>query len=89
MAIIPSAPSPRPRKRPLPRRPRRVTILGSTGSIGTNTIDLIERQPQDFEVEALTANTNVAKLAEQARRLKPRTAVIADPTRYRELKAAL
>jgi 1-deoxy-D-xylulose-5-phosphate reductoisomerase len=69
--------------------PRRVTILGSTGSVGCNTIDLIARQPAAFEVEALTAYRNVKLLAEQARRLKPRMAVIADPAGHGELKEAL
>ncbi len=69
--------------------PRRVTILGATGSVGRNTIDLIERRPDAFQVEALTANRNVALLAEQARRLKPRTAVIADSDHYNDLKASL
>ena len=69
--------------------PRQVTILGSTGSVGCNTIDLIDRQPQNFRIEALTANTNVAALAEQARRLKPGLAVVADPTGYSDLKEAL
>jgi 1-deoxy-D-xylulose-5-phosphate reductoisomerase len=70
-------------------RPRRVTVLGSTGSVGCNTIDLIERQKDDFTVEALTAHRNVALLAAQARRLGARLAVIADPTLYDELKSAL
>jgi 1-deoxy-D-xylulose-5-phosphate reductoisomerase len=70
-------------------RPRRVTVLGSTGSVGCNTIDLIERQKDDFVVEALTAHRNVALLAAQARRLGARLAVIADPTLYDELKSAL
>ncbi|MBI3451954.1 MAG: 1-deoxy-D-xylulose-5-phosphate reductoisomerase [Rhodospirillales bacterium] len=69
--------------------PRRVTILGSTGSVGGNTLDLIERNPDCFAVEALTAGGNVALLAEQARRLRPRRAVIADPGRYRDLADAL
>jgi len=68
---------------------RRVTILGSTGSIGCNTLDLIERRRDDFEIEALTAHHSVDKLAEQARRLQPRAAVIADATKYDDLKAAL
>ena len=46
--------------------PRRVTILGSTGSVGCNTIDLIDRQPGAFQVEALTVYDNVELLAEQA-----------------------
>ena len=53
-----------------------MTILGSTGSVGINTVDLVERQPDDFIVEALTANRNVAVLAEQARRLLPKVAVV-------------
>ncbi len=69
--------------------PRRVTILGSTGSIGRNTVDLIERQPDAFVVEALTANSNVALLAEQSKKLRPRVAVVADPDRYADLKDAL
>ena len=69
--------------------PRRVTILGSTGSVGTNTVDLIERNRERYIVEALTANNNVALLAEQARQLKPRKAVVADERQYAALKAAL
>jgi 1-deoxy-D-xylulose-5-phosphate reductoisomerase len=68
---------------------RRVTILGSTGSVGCNTIDLIERQPEAFEIAALTAHSNVRELAEQARRLRPDIAVIADESLYGELKEAL
>ena len=70
-------------------KPRRVTILGSTGSVGCNTVDLIERRPGAFVVEAMSARSNVALLAEQARRLRPRLAVIADEGRYAELRAAL
>ncbi len=71
------------------RRPRRVTILGSTGSVGRNTLDLIERHRHAYEVEALTAYSNVELLAEQARRLCPRLAVIGDDSLYAELKEAL
>ena len=69
--------------------PRSVTILGSTGSVGCNTIDLIRRHPDSFTVEALTANNSVALLAEQARALRPRLAVVADPKGYEDLKDAL
>ncbi|MBL8662826.1 MAG: 1-deoxy-D-xylulose-5-phosphate reductoisomerase [Candidatus Odyssella sp.] len=69
--------------------PRRITILGSTGSIGCNTIDLVEREPEGYCVEALTANRNVTLLAEQARRLRPRIAVVADASRYHALREAL
>lgn len=68
---------------------RSVTILGSTGSVGCNTVDLLRRDPAAFRVEALTANRNVALLAEQARDLGARLAVIAEPELYGELKAAL
>lgn len=68
---------------------RRVTILGSTGSVGTQTIDLIERQPEAYKVVALSANTNVELLATQARALKAEYAVIADECKYQELKDAL
>ncbi|MDH3594170.1 MAG: 1-deoxy-D-xylulose-5-phosphate reductoisomerase, partial [Rhodospirillales bacterium] len=52
-------------------------------------MDLIERNPEAFEIEALTAHQNVALLVDQARRLGPRLAVIADESRYGELKEAL
>jgi 1-deoxy-D-xylulose-5-phosphate reductoisomerase len=69
--------------------PRRITILGSTGSIGGNTIDLIERNPEAFEIVALTANRNVEQLAAQARKLRPDLAVIGDEAVYGQLKEAL
>ncbi len=69
--------------------PRRVTVLGSTGSVGCSTIDLLEREPEAYDIEALTAHSNVDRLAEQARRLRPRLAVIGDPDRYGQLKSAL
>lgn len=68
---------------------RRVSILGSTGSVGQSTIDLIERNPDSFEVVALTANRNAEALAEQARRLKAKLAVVADEAAYDRLKDAL
>ena len=69
--------------------PRSVTILGSTGSVGCSTIDLIERNPDRFVVEALSAHNNVQLLAGQARKLRPRLAVVADEGRYGALKDAL
>jgi 1-deoxy-D-xylulose-5-phosphate reductoisomerase len=68
---------------------RRVTILGSTGSVGQNTIDLLLRNPNGFAVEALTANRNPELLAKQARRLHARFAAIGDPLYYSALKEAL
>ena len=75
-------------ERPNPGR-RSVVILGSTGSVGCQTIDLLMRTPEQYRVVALTAHRNVAKLAEQARALAAELAVIADPACYAELKAAL
>lgn len=66
-----------------------VTILGSTGSIGTNTVDLLQRHPELYEVKALTGNRNVGLLAEQARRLSAGMAVTADKALYPALKEAL
>ncbi len=71
------------------RWPRRVTILGATGSIGRSTLAVIAEQPERFEIVALTAQRNVAGLAALARRHGARLAVIGDPSRYRELREAL
>ena len=68
---------------------KRVTILGSTGSVGCNTVDIVRRRPEAFEIVALTAHTNVDLLVKQALELRPRLAVIADPARYASLKAGL
>ena len=72
---------------------RRVTVLGSTGSVGTSTLDLMDEAERSgagvFEVEALTGGANIARLAEQARRWKPKVAVTADPARLEDLRAAL
>ena len=70
-------------------QPRSVTILGATGSVGCNTIDLIAQEPGRFVVDALTGNRNAALLAQQARQVRARLAVVADPQAYAELKAAL
>jgi 1-deoxy-D-xylulose-5-phosphate reductoisomerase len=78
-----------PTKPHLDQAPKRVTVLGSTGSVGANTIDLIERNRNAYEVEALTANRNVTGLADQAIKLDARMAVVADPDCYLELKSAL
>jgi len=69
--------------------PRRITILGATGSIGTSTLAVIAERPEAFVVEAVTANANVAQLAAIARTTGARIAVIADPAAYGDLKVAL
>ena len=74
---------------PSPDNPRRITILGSTGSVGQSTVDLIARDPASYRVEALVARRSVELLAEQARRLRARLAVVADPGQYPALKEAL
>ena len=68
---------------------RGVTILGSTGSIGCNTVELVEARPDLYRVEALVANSRVDILADQAKRLKAKLAVVADESAYPALKAAL
>ena len=68
---------------------RKLAILGATGSIGKSTLDLIERDPDRFEVTAVTAATNVEALADIARRTRARLAVIADEQRQDELQARL
>ncbi|MCV6598711.1 MAG: 1-deoxy-D-xylulose-5-phosphate reductoisomerase [Mangrovicoccus sp.] len=68
---------------------RRVSIFGSTGSIGENTVDLIARDLAGYEVVALTGGRNIARLAAQARSLKAQIAVTAYPECYEELRAAL
>jgi 1-deoxy-D-xylulose-5-phosphate reductoisomerase len=68
---------------------KRITILGATGSIGTSTLDLIVRAPDEFEVLALTANRDVKKLAEAAIRTRARRAVVADPECLDALRDAL
>ena len=70
-------------------RPRGVTILGSTGSVGQSTVDLIARDPARYRVEALVAGSSVELLAEQACRLRAKFAVVADPECYGALKEAL
>lgn len=69
--------------------PRRITILGATGSVGTSTLDLVLRDPDAFDVVALTAHRDVAGLAKAVRQTGARFAAIADPALYRDLKAAL
>jgi 1-deoxy-D-xylulose-5-phosphate reductoisomerase len=68
---------------------RRVVILGSTGSVGRNTVELVAADPDAYEVEALVAQRSVERLAQQARQLGAKLAVIGDETRYRALKALL
>ncbi len=72
-----------------PIQVRSVTVLGSTGSVGTQTVGLLAGAPERFRVRALVAGRNAALLAEQAIALNAERAVISDPTRYLELREAL
>jgi 1-deoxy-D-xylulose-5-phosphate reductoisomerase len=69
--------------------PKRLSILGSTGSIGCSTLDLVARNPESFECVALTAQSNVAALIEQALQFRPDVAVIGDEAHYPALQEAL
>ena len=66
-----------------------VTILGATGSVGRSTLDLVAREPERFEVLALTAHQDVAGLAEAARNVRARQAIIADEALLPQLREAL
>ena len=68
---------------------RTVTILGATGSVGTSTLDLVEREPERFRVRALTAHRDVAKLAAAAIRTRAEQAVVADEACLPALREAL
>jgi 1-deoxy-D-xylulose-5-phosphate reductoisomerase len=67
----------------------RVSVLGATGSVGTSTLDVLARDPSAFEVVALTAQTNVDKLADAAIATRAKLAVIGDPACYAQLKERL
>ncbi|MGY8964038.1 MAG: 1-deoxy-D-xylulose-5-phosphate reductoisomerase, partial [Rhodospirillales bacterium] len=68
---------------------KRITLLGSTGSVGVNTLDLIRLNPDRFDVVALTAGKDVDALIFQAREFRPEMAVIADPSGYQALADGL
>lgn len=68
---------------------RSVSILGSTGSVGQSTVDLVRSAPEKFTVKVLTAHKNKKLLIEQAQMLKPETVAIGDESFYTEVKAAL
>jgi len=66
-----------------------IAILGSTGSIGTQALDVIEAYPESFDLQVLTANRNADLLIEQSKKYKPNAVVIADETLYEKVKNAL
>ena len=69
--------------------PCNLTILGATGTIGVNTLDVVARHPGRFNVVALTGATQLDKLAEQCRRFRPKHAVVMDAQRAATLKTLL
>ena len=70
-------------------KPKRISLLGSTGSIGTQTLDICREYPGEFEVVALAAGSNVELLAEQAREFRPQLVALQDASRAPELAEAL
>src|SRR5438132_1640572 len=68
---------------------RHIALLGSTGSIGTQAIDVIKAHPDQFEVEVLTTNNNAELLIQQAVDLKPNVVVISNEDRYDQVFQAL
>ena len=71
------------------QKKKQIAILGSTGSIGTQALEVINEHSDLFEVEVLTANNNSALLIEQAKKFKPNTVVITNEDKYKEVDAAL
>ena len=68
---------------------KRIAILGSTGSIGTQALEVVEQNPDLFEIDCLTANSNADLLIAQAIKFKPNSVAIADETKYQIVKEAL
>jgi len=68
---------------------KKIAILGSTGSIGTQSLEVIENYPEQFEVTVLTAHSNADLLIEQALKFKPNTVVIGDERQYKKVENAL
>ena len=66
-----------------------ITLLGSTGSIGTQTLDIVATHPDQFRIVGLAAGRNIALLSEQIRQFKPEIVAIADPAQLSDLKAAI
>ena len=71
------------------REKKSIAILGSTGSIGTQALEVVAANPESFQVEVLTAQTNADLLIEQAKKFKPNAVVIVNEDHYQKVKAAL
>lgn len=68
---------------------KRISILGSTGSIGTQTLDIVTQYPEQFQVVGLAAGNNIKLLSEQIRRFRPEIVAISNESRLNELKVAI
>ena len=68
---------------------KNIAILGSTGSIGRQALEVIQRHPEHFQVEVLTAQNSIGLLIEQAKQFKPNAVVISNSGHYEQLKNAL
>ncbi len=75
--------------RNIEKSPKRLAIMGSTGSIGTQALEVVKENPTEFEVEVLVANGNADLLIKQAIEFKPNAVVIGDETKYQQVKEAL
>jgi 1-deoxy-D-xylulose-5-phosphate reductoisomerase len=69
--------------------PRRIALLGATGSIGSSALDVIARHPGRFQLQALSAHTGVEPLLDLCQRFQPAVAVIAEESRYAQLRDGL
>ena len=65
---------------------KRISILGSTGSIGENTLKILRRDKKDFEINLLTTNKNISKVFKQAKEFKVRNIIITDLEYYKKAK---
>jgi len=71
------------------QRRRGLAVLGSTGSVGVSTLDVVRRNPSHFKIRALTANTNYSRLIDQCKEFEPELAVTADPAEFTSLANGL
>lgn len=68
---------------------KKILLLGATGSVGTNTVDVVKLHPKEFSIEVLVAHKNAQKLAQLAMEVLPKTVAIFDKSKYQELKQCL
>ena len=71
------------------QEPRRVSVFGSTGSVGCNTVSMLECNRDKYQIQALTGGSNIKLLAQQAWRLRPKMALVSNANLYGELRREL